>query len=118
MSLRSNAYVVFGPFSDEDWNNGVLLWYVVPPFAFIIAMGFILLNSDNGDNGSNLLFYSHSERQIHLMSLAEQRWIYVTVELYRTGYLILCWALSIIILKSYICITQRHTKSTCFAMKN
>lgn len=63
MPPRSNAYVAFGPFSNEDWNNGVLLWCAVPPFAFIIAMGFILLNSDNGDNGSNLLSCSHSERQ-------------------------------------------------------
>lgn len=73
MTLGNNAYVAFGPFSDENWNNGVLLWCAVPSFAFIVAMGFILLNSDNGDNGSNLLFRSHSERQIHLMSLAEKR---------------------------------------------
>ena len=53
-------------------------------------MGFILLNSDNGDNGRNLLSRSHSERQIHLMSLAKQRRIIVRVELYRTKYLILC----------------------------
>jgi hypothetical protein len=73
MSLGNNAYFAFGPFSDEDWNSGVTLWCAVPSFAFIVAMGFILLNSDNGDNGSNLLSRSHSERQIHLTSLAEKR---------------------------------------------
>ena len=36
MSLRSNAYVVFGPFSDEDWNNGVLLWSPCHPLPLLL----------------------------------------------------------------------------------
>src|SRR5437016_8448580 len=42
MFLGSNAYIAFGPFSDEHWNNSILPWCAVPSLAFIVAMGFII----------------------------------------------------------------------------
>jgi hypothetical protein len=73
LSLHSDAYYAFGPFTDSEWNSGVKLWIACPLFSILIAMGFIYLVRDNGDKGSNLLSRSHSERQINLLSLAGRR---------------------------------------------